>query len=62
MFIKLKAATRVNGTLRQPHDGVLQVGDDEAARLIGEDLAEDVSDDFNEDGSVAKRAASKAKE
>jgi len=52
--LKLLAPTRVNDELRLPHDGVQIVEDDEAARLIDQGLAEDVSDDFAEKKEKAK--------
>ena len=45
-FVKLLTAAHVGGTLRHPHEGVLHVEDDEAARLFENEAAEDVSDDF----------------
>lgn len=72
-FIKLTRSAHVNGVLRHPHEGALHVTDDEAKRVIENDAAEDVSDDFSDlqdaeapaesittdadKGSTAKRAA-----
>ncbi|MGW8141873.1 hypothetical protein BRX36_21670 [Sphingomonas sp. S-NIH.Pt1_0416] len=45
-FVKLLTAAHVAGVLRHPHEGVLHVSDDDAARLIGDQVAKDVSADF----------------
>lgn len=47
-FIKLTTAAHVNGVLRHPHEGVLHVTDEEAKRVIENDAAIDVSDDFSD--------------
>jgi hypothetical protein len=52
--ISLTRAARVNGELRLPHDGVQLVTDEEAERLISEDSATDVSDDFAEKKEKSK--------
>jgi hypothetical protein len=45
-FISLLTAAHVAGQLRHPHEGVLHVEDDAAARLIADKAAVDVTDDF----------------
>lgn len=45
-FVKLITSAYVGGVLRHPHEGVLHIEDDEAKRLVGDKVAEDVSDDF----------------
>jgi len=45
-FVKLLTAAHVAGVLRHPHEGVLHVSDSDAARLIGDEAADDVSADF----------------
>lgn len=45
-FITLLTAAHVGGLLRHPHEGVLHVADDEADRLIADQVATDVSADF----------------
>ncbi|ASY44989.1 hypothetical protein CJD35_11465 [Sphingobium xenophagum] len=47
-FIKLATAAHVNGVLRHPHEGVLHVTDEEAKRVIENDAALDVTDDFSD--------------
>ncbi|WP_188064746.1 hypothetical protein [Sphingobium sp. KCTC 72723] len=47
-FIKLITSAHVNGVLRHPHEGVLHVTNDEADRVIENDGAIDVSDDFSD--------------
>lgn len=47
-FIKLTTAAHVNGVLRHPHEGVLHVTDEEAKRVIENDAALDVTDDFSD--------------
>lgn len=46
-FMKLLTAAYVGGSLRHPHEGVLHVEDAEAERLIEDQVAEDVTDDFS---------------
>lgn len=60
--ISLLAHAYVGGALRHPDEGVLQAEDDEAARLIGDGLAIDVSEDFPADaaGADEKPAGRKA--
>ena len=56
-YLKLRVDAYVNGALRYTGDGVQQVDDDEAQRLIDAGLAEDVSADFAEaDAKPAKKA------
>lgn len=50
-FLKLLTSAYVAGTLRHPHEGVLHVEDNEAARLLGEKAAEDVTSDFPEEAN-----------
>ena len=45
-FVKLLTAAHVSGVLRHPHEGALQVSDEDAARPIQDEVAEDVTDDF----------------
>lgn len=45
-FVSLLTAAHVAGQLRHPHEGVLHVEDDAAARLIADNAAVDVTDDF----------------
>jgi hypothetical protein len=45
-FVNLLGAAYVNGQLRHPHEGALHISDAEAKRLIDDNLAEDVTDDF----------------
>ena len=45
-MIKLLDSAYVGGELHHPHDGVLEVTDAEAKRLTGENMAEDVTEDF----------------
>ena len=47
-FIKLITSAHVNGVLRHPHEGVLHVSDEEGQRVIDNDGAIDVSDDFSD--------------
>lgn len=47
-FIKLITSAHVNGVLRHPHEGVLHVSDEEGQRVIDNDGALDVSEDFTE--------------
>lgn len=46
-FIKLLTSAYVGGALRHPHEGVLHVEDGEAERLVGDNVAEDVTSDFS---------------
>jgi hypothetical protein len=45
-FLKLFSPAHIAGLLRHPHEGVRHVSDDDAARLLAERVAEDVSADF----------------
>lgn len=45
-FIALLFSAYVSGVLRHPHEGVLHVEDDEAARLFENKAAQDVTADF----------------
>ncbi|KQN91557.1 hypothetical protein ASE90_01760 [Sphingomonas sp. Leaf67] len=45
-FVSLLTAAHVAGQLRHPHEGVLHVEDDAAARLIADNAAVDVTEDF----------------
>ena len=57
-FIKLTTAAHVNGVLRHPHEGVLHVTDEEAKRVIENDGAIDVSDDFSDEQEAEAPAES----
>jgi hypothetical protein len=45
-FVNLLGPAYVNGQLRHPHEGALHLSNEEAKRLIDDNLAEDVTDDF----------------
>jgi hypothetical protein len=45
-FVNLRGTAYVNGQLRHPHEGTLHLVNDEADRLIKNELADDVTDDF----------------
>ena len=47
-FVNLRGPAYVNGGLRKPNEGTLHLEDDEAARLIDNGLADDVTADFPE--------------
>lgn len=46
-FIKLLTAAYVSGVLRHPHEGSIPVDDKEAAKLVKDVVAEDVTDGFS---------------
>jgi len=46
-FVKLLTSAYVNGVVRRPDEGVLCIADDEAARLLENQAAIDVTDDFS---------------
>ncbi|MFC3579123.1 hypothetical protein [Sphingomonas hylomeconis] len=48
-FITLLSAAYVGGALRHPHEGSIPVSDDDAKRLVDENLAVDDTDGFTED-------------
>lgn len=45
-FVKLLTSAHVNGVLRHPDEGALHLTDEEAKRLLDNEVAEDVTDDF----------------
>ena len=48
-LVKLLASAYVNGALRHPHEGVLHLEDAEADRLLGNEAAEEVTEDFTKE-------------
>lgn len=61
-YVTLLAPAHIAGQLRHPHDGAIEASDAEADRLISENLAKDVTDDFAEQAAPAKGSRGAAKE
>ena len=47
-FVNLRGPAYVNGALRKPNEGTLHLEDEEADRLVENELADDVTADFPE--------------
>ena len=58
-FVSLLQAARIAGELKFPADGALEVSDEDAARLIENGDAVDVTADFEPKGAAKGRAATK---
>lgn len=52
-FVKLLTSAHVNGVLRHPDEGALHVTNEEAQRLLDNEVAEDVTDDFDTEQAKA---------
>ena len=51
-FVNLRGPAYVNGSLRHPHEGTLHLTNEEAERLIKNELADDVTADFPADDNA----------
>ena len=52
-FVKLRTSAHVNGVLRHPDEGALHITNEEAERLFANEVADDVTADFDQEQEEA---------